>query len=293
MKKEKFMAYVRLERPQYSIIMFLTACGGMMAAYQGVPRVIDLIGVGFLFWFILNTAHPVNDYFDREVDKLARPEAPLPKGDLTPEEAKKSIILHYILVPLLIILIVPLLSVKTYPLMIVAFFGLLLGFIYSAPPIRTRKRGIFKDITVGLAPSTTFLGGWVAVRAWNIDTEFFVLVSVYFFLLVCSQMLADIHDMKGEITAEWKTLPVQIGVKKTFYFSLVIGILATVSVSIPIFLSWFNEYYTIIGTVLILWILSIYIRAFLNFDPEKGRVWNENLLMGVFIYSIAIIVGSL
>jgi len=87
--KKKLIAYIRLERPQFSVIVFLIACAGMMAAYKGVPDITSLIGVGFLFWMILNTAHPVNDYFDREIDKYARPDAPIPSETYLLKRLKK------------------------------------------------------------------------------------------------------------------------------------------------------------------------------------------------------------
>jgi 4-hydroxybenzoate polyprenyltransferase len=52
MDKKKLIAYIRLERPQFSLISFLTACAGMIFAYKGVPNIRSLLAVGFLFWFI-------------------------------------------------------------------------------------------------------------------------------------------------------------------------------------------------------------------------------------------------
>jgi len=290
--KKKLIAYIRLERPQFSVIAFLVACAGMMAAYKGVPDITSLIGVGFLFWFVLNTAHPVNDYFDREIDKYARPDAPLPSGDLSPEEVKKDVIFHYIFVPLLIILIAKALPVETVPLMIVAFFGLALTAIYSVPPIRTKKRGILKDISIGLAGPTAFLGGWVAIKGWSISIEFAVLVFVYILLGTCSQMLADIHDMKGEKRAGCRTLPVRIGIKNTFNLSFSLGILSVLFIPIPVIVGWFNKYYTALGVFTMFWIVFVYIKCLVNFDPEKGRDWNNKVLIALALYTIAIIIGS-
>lgn len=292
MNKKKLIAYIRLERPQFSVIAFLVACAGMMAAYKGVPDITSLIGVGFLFWFVLNTAHPVNDYFDREIDKYARPDAPLPSGDLSPEEVKKDVIFHYIFVPLLIILIAKALPVETVPLMIVAFFGLALTAIYSVPPIRTKKRGILKDISIGLAGPTAFLGGWVAIKGWSISIEFAVLVFVYILLGTCSQMLADIHDMKGEKRAGCRTLPVRIGIKNTFNLSFSLGILSVLFIPIPVIVGWFNKYYTALGVFTMFWIVFVYIKCLVNFDPEKGRDWNNKVLIALALYTIAIIIGS-
>lgn len=292
MNKKKLIAYIRLERPQYSVIAFLIACAGMIAAYKGVPDIAPLVGVGFLFWIILNTAHPVNDYFDREIDKIARPDAPLPSGDLSPGEAKKSVILHYMLVPLLVILIASVLSVETVPLMAAAFFGLTLTAIYSAPPIRMRKRGILKDLTLGFPLPTAFLGGWMAIRGWSISIEAFMIISVYFLLGPCSQMLADIHDMEGEKAAGYKPFPATFGIRNTFYLSFSMGILSALIILIQIISEWFNRYYTILGGFIIFWIVFVYVKCLVDFDPEKGREWNEKLLIGVMLYSIAIVVGS-
>jgi len=290
--KKKLIAYIRLERPQFSIISFLAVCAGMMAAYKGVPDIGSLLGVGFLFWFLNNVAHPTNDYFDREIDKYARPDAPIPSGDISPEEAKKDAILHYIIAPPLIILIAKALPVETVPLMIVAFFGLALTAIYSVPPISTRKRGILKNITIGLTFPTAFLGGWVAIEGWSITVKPLILISVYFFLLVCIMLWGDIHDIVGEKRVGYKTLPVSIGIKNSFSISLCAGILSIFIIPIPIIRGWLNRYYTILGVFVIFWTAFTLLKYRINFDPEKGRQYHEKLLMGLTIYTIAIIIGS-
>jgi len=290
--KKKLIAYIRLERPQFSIMGFLAACAGMMAAYKGVPEISSILGVGFLFYVIQNVAAPTNDYFDREIDKYARPDAPIPSGDLSPEEAKKDVILHYIFVPLLIIIIANTLPVETTPLMIVAFFGLALTAIYSVPPIRMRKRGILKNITVGIALPTAFLGGWVAIRGWSVSTEFLVLVSVYFFFQISETLLADIHDMIGEKRVGCRTLPVRIGIKNSFNVSSFMGILSALIIPVPIIMGWFNRYYTVLGLFIMFWIIFLLLKYRINFHPEKGRVYHEKLIIGAPLYTIAIILGS-
>jgi len=290
--KKKLIAYIRLERPQFSLISFLAACAGMIAASKGIPDITSLLGVGFLFWFLHNVAHPTNDYFDREIDKYARPEAPIPSGDLSPEEAKKDAILHYIIATPLIILIAKVLPVETIPLMIVAFFGLALTAIYSVPPIRTKKRGILKNITIGLVFPTPFLGGWIAINGWLLSIEPLILVSMFFFLSLCVSLLADIHDIVGEKRLGYKTLPVSIGIKNSFNFSFCMGILSALIIPIPIIMEWFNRYYTIIGAFVMFWIIFALLRCRINFDPEKGREYHDKLIIGIPLYIIAVIIGS-
>ena len=290
MNRKKIMAYVRLERPQFSVISFLAACAGMIFAYRGIPDIASLLGVGLLFWFLNNVAHPTNDYFDREIDKYARPDAPIPSGDVTPEEAKRDMILHYIIAPVLIILIAKLLPVKTLPLMTVAFFGLALTAIYSVPPISTRKRGILKNVTIGLTIPTVFLGGWIAVNGWCMDIKPLILISVFFFLIVCDTLLGDIHDMVGEKRVGCRTLPVRIGIKNTLNFSFSMGIVSVLIIPIPIIMGWFNRYYTILGGFIMFWIIFTLLKYRINFDPEKER--HYPVIIGLPLYAIAIIIGS-
>jgi len=264
----------------------------MIAAYKGIPNIGSLLAVGFLFWFLNNVAHPTNDYFDREIDKYARPDAPIPSGDISPEEAKKDAILHYIITPPLIILIANTLPVETIPLIIVAFFGLALGAVYSIPPINTRKRGILKNITIGLTFPTAFLGGWVAVKGWSIGIELLVLISVYFFLLISESLLADIHDIIGEKRLGYKTLPVKIGIKNTSNLSFCMGILSALIIPIPFVVGWFNKYYVVLGAFVMFWIIFLHLKCRINFDPEKGRGYHQKLLIGIPLYIIAIIIGS-
>jgi len=292
MNRKKIMAYVRLERPQFSVISFLAACAGMIAAYKEVPDISSLICVGFLFWFLTNIAHIVNDYYDREIDRYARPDAPIPSGDITPEEAKKDAILHYIIAPPLIILIAKALPVETIPLMTVAFFGLALTAIYSVPPIRTKKRGILKNVTVAIGPPTPLLGGWMAIKGSSISIELLILISVIFFLVVCDTLLADIHDMIGEKRVGCRTLPVRIGIKNTLNLSFCMGILSALIIPIPIIMGWFNRYYTILGGLIMFWTIFTLLKYRINFDPEKGREYHQKILIGAPLYIMAIILGS-
>lgn len=293
MDKEKFMAYVWLSRPQYAIMAFLSACAGAMVATQGeIIQIYSFLAVGFLFWAILITAHPVNDYFDRRIDKIARPNAPLPAGDLTPEEAKKSVIGHYILAFVLIVLIPLLSEVKEIPLIIVALFGLFLTIIYSIPPIRMRKRGILKNFTVGLALPTAFLGGSVAFQGWAVGSASWEVISVLFLIAACSQMLADVHDVEGEKAVGVKTLPARIGLKNTFTISLIMGLLAALIILLSVFTQDFNIAYAILSGIVVALILMVYGKFLIHFDPEEGRQGNEKLLMGMSLYIVAVIIGS-
>lgn len=293
MNKKKLIAYIRLERPQYGFfVAFLGVCAGMVFANNGVPDIKSLLGVGFLFWFICNIAQVVNEYYDREIDKYARPYAPIPSGDLSPEEAKKDTILHYIVAPPLIILIVNTLPVERIPLMIIAFWGVVLTAIYSVPPIRTRKRGILKNITVSFSPITSFLGGWIAIKGWSISIEALVLISVWFFLSISTGLLGDLRDAVGEKKVGCKTLPVQIGIKNSFNVCFFTGILSALIIPIPIIMGWFNIYYTILGSFAIFLIVFTLVKYRMNFDPKKGKQYQDKFIIGLILYNIAIIIGS-
>ncbi|HEC86466.1 MAG TPA: hypothetical protein ENI49_01135, partial [Thermoplasmatales archaeon] len=273
-------------------VAFLCVFAGMAFAYGGIPDIKSLIAVGLLFWYISNIAQVVNEYFDIEIDKIARPYAPIPSGQISREEAKKDTILHYIVALPLIILIVNALPVERIPLMIIAFWGVVVTAIYSVPPIRTRERGVLKNITVTFSPITSFLGGWVSIKGWYINTEAILLITTWFFLYISLSLIGDIRDAAGEAEVRCKTLPVRIGIKNTFKISFFIGILSALLIFLPVVLNMLNRYYTILGLIAIFCILFILVRYYMVFDPKKGKFYQDKFFIGATLYTIAVIIGS-
>lgn len=88
-------------------------------------------------------AHPLNDYYDRETDKTLRPETPIARDELTLNEVKFIIVLHYAITIILIAVLPPNWACRTF-----AILGLIITFIYSAPPIRTAGRSFFGGLTI-------------------------------------------------------------------------------------------------------------------------------------------------
>lgn len=105
-------------------------------------------------------------------------------------------------------------------------------------------------------------------------------------------LLADIHDIVGEKRLGYKTMPVRVGIEKTFNLSFSMGILSALIIPIPIIMGWFNRYYIIIGVFVMFWIIFALLRCRINFDPEKGREYHDKLIIGIPLYIIAIIIGS-
>ena len=98
--------------------------------------------------------------------------------------------------------------------------------------------------------------------------------------------------MKGEKPEGYKTLPVVIGAKNTFYLSFFMTVLSALGILTLIVLKFFNEYFAILGLAVVFWIIFLHLKGFVDFDPEKGREWNQKLLIGLTLYTIAIIIGS-
>ncbi|MDY6964626.1 MAG: UbiA family prenyltransferase [Halobacteriota archaeon] len=112
-----------------------------------------------MFWFLLCVAHPINDYFDLEADKTAKPKAPLVTGAIRLNEAKVIIVLNYIIGIFLLTILTPNWASRTF-----AIIMLLLTYGYSVPPFRFAGRGIYGNIFLTGAVIVPFLGGWTAVN---------------------------------------------------------------------------------------------------------------------------------
>lgn len=279
-----------IHRPQFSIVAFLIAIAGISLA--GKFDLILMLEVGFLFSFLHCIAHPINDYIDRESDKIGRPDAPIPRKLLTLKQVKIIVGLDYIIGAILI-LIIPL----NLPAKIFATIFLITAYIFSGPPVRATARGIWPSIVMAIAFTSAFVGGWTAVVGWRYEHIFLILSLLIFFTVMTSKIIADIIDVGSDKRSGRNTLPMQIGVKKAIYISAFTELFAMFLFFLAYFVGRMNIFFLI--ACIIAFILTFL--GLFNFQKDYGKVSGEVLrkrYYGIFIFiivlaSIAIILGSI
>jgi len=197
--------------PQYAFIPIITTL--MLFFVSSTDKIIPpklIIAIGLYIAAVL-AFNLYNMAFDGDIDKINKPNRPIPAGRIS---AKK------------IICISSLIFIVTFVLGFIVNFWLGLVFLlfyieailYSTPPIRLRKYFLFHNINAmlifAICPIVlVFIGANV-----NIPLPF----SLYIVLLLfCSSMIKDFEDIKGEKKIGIKTIPNVFGIKKASLLLLV------------------------------------------------------------------------
>lgn len=275
-----------IHRPQFAIMAFLTAIAGISLA--GTFDLILMLEVGLLFWFLHAIAHPINDYIDRESDKIGRPDAPIPRKMLTLKQVKIIIGLDYIIAAILI-LIIPL----NLPAKIFATIFLINAYIFSAPPVHATARGIWASIVLSTAFATAFIGGWAAAAGWRYEPVRIPLSLLIGSLNMTAKNVVDILDVSSDKKSGRITLPMQIGVKKTFYIAAFFGLFTIFLFFLAYFVGSMNFFYLIAGVIGSIVVLMGIFEFQKDYGKVKGRKYYGIFLLPTLIFPIAIILGSI
>lgn len=222
----KLVAITEASRPLLWLFSITSAFCGMFMAVKGTPPfpllLIVALGVGPCLTAAINLFNAV---FDVEVDKLSKPDRPLPSGRVDIASALASSLLLYLfgLIIAFMLGLVPFL---------LTLIGVLLSIFYSLPRIRIKAKGGFSNFALALGYTTVcFLGGWSIFR--NIQ-EFPWLVLIFVTLQVTgANVVKDFVDYEADKKFEIGTLPVKYGVDKSII--MVSPLILGAYLAIPLF----------------------------------------------------------
>jgi geranylgeranylglycerol-phosphate geranylgeranyltransferase len=162
-------------------------------------------------------ANTINDYFDVEIDRINKPDRPIPAGDLSRELAYKLALIEFFLGIILAVFI------NQIAFLLALLFSVLI-YLYS---YKFKKIAILGNLIVSLASASAFICGGAAVDRIN---ETLIPAGFAFFYHFGREIIKDIQDLKGDIAQNARTFPVLYGIKASLY-------LITTSYMILIFLT--------------------------------------------------------
>ena len=226
------MARLEILRPFNCMMAAAAAIIGFLIADQGNPFAGLLV---FLAVFLLTGAgNAVNDYYDRDIDSINRPERPIPSKRISPEAAFNYSLALFAAGCLMAGF------VNTLCLALACFNSLLL-FFYARNLKTTPLAG---NICVAYLTGSTFLFGGATAGQAGLQVN--LIPFLLSFLATMSREIAkDIEDMEGDLQGGAKTLPILAGEKLA-------AILGAVFVMAAVILSFFAPFGTIyMGIVIV------------------------------------------
>ncbi|MFQ5628203.1 MAG: geranylgeranylglycerol-phosphate geranylgeranyltransferase [bacterium] len=216
---------------------------------------------GMLFTAAANT---INDYFDIDIDRVNRPDRPLPSGLASLQFAKMLAIILFVCGIFFSIFI------NIFAICI-AILSTILLISYSA---RLKRTVLWGNAAVSLMTAIAFIYGALAAGRWRDG----LIPAVYAFLFHFGrEILKDMEDVAGDAAAKVQTFPIRFGhLPALKIITSVYTVLATLTI-IPYVLGIYNLAYLVTVIIGVDFVLAV-VLALLWLQRERA---NLRLLSGI------------
>jgi len=231
---------------------------------------------------ICATSQAINDWFDRHVDAINEPGRPIPSGRV-PGRWGLGIALVWSCVSLLL--------AATLGLWVfcAATAGLVLAWIYSAPPLRLKQNGWWGPASVAISYEglAWFTGAALMANAFP-DGRIIALAALYSFGAIGIMVLNDFKAIEGDRRMGVLSVPVDLGVENAAWLACIIMAAPQVLV-VALLLTWRQP----LGALAISLSLAVQIAlmARLLRDPAKLAPWYNGT--GTSLYVLGMLVSGL
>jgi bacteriochlorophyll c synthase len=225
------------------------------------------LGTGF--------SQSVNDYYDRDLDRINEPTRPIPSGRVSEKEA----LWNWIVVGFIVILVSGFFAhylggMRGGVLFLLSVFGLIMGYIYSAPPFKLKNNVLLSAPAVGISYSLiTWIAGNLLYADLRIEVVWMAVINA--FIAVGLIFLNDFKAIEGDRAQGLKSLPVMIGVRGTY---LVAFTLIDLSFGTFVYLMYSWEFTLMFYFSLVSFIIIVTTQILLYHDPEDGASALENAI---------------
>ena len=254
----------------FGALLAAVVCGGI----EGVQDFALQVSLSMaIVVFFTGAGNSLNDYFDREIDKIAHPKRPIPAGIVRPNDAFMLSIAFFGVAFALSVFVNP------WSLIIVLIsIGVMLGY-----ELMLKAEGFAGNLAISWLTGGLFLFGGAAVEEIELA---WILALLAFLATLGREVVKDIQDLEGDKGVR-KTLPMRIGARKASALGSG-AFLAAVAVSpVPYLLELLSVWY--VPVVAVADGVFIYC-AWTHFrSPEKGQ---KTAKMAMLIALIAFLVGG-
>lgn len=214
----KLALYLEFSRPFTLVAPALGFLSGGLTAVGAAPReawsseVLLYPLIGALMAAVLNAAsNALNQIYDLEIDRINKPTRPLPTDRISLRDAWVFTWITYAIAWVLAWLVAPGGRHECFWIVAVAT---VITFLYSAPPFRTKRLGIWANVTIAIPRGVLLkVAGWSAVKT-VFGVEPWYIGAIFGLFLLGASTTKDFADMEGDARGGCRTLPIEFGVRR-------------------------------------------------------------------------------
>jgi chlorophyll/bacteriochlorophyll a synthase len=209
---------LEFSRPFTLVAPALGFVSGAVTAYGAVPREAwhpDLIlfpVIGALMAAVLNAGNnALNQIYDLDIDRVNKPKRPLPSNRLSLQDAWVFTWVTYAVALVLAWMVAP---DGRHECFWLVFVAVICTYIYSVPPLRTKKHGIWANVTIAIPRGVLLkVAGWSSVKT-IVGAEPWYIGAIFGLFLLGASTTKDFADMDGDARGGCRTLPIIYGVQR-------------------------------------------------------------------------------
>ncbi len=273
-------ACIEASRPLNSFMMGLAVVVGAAiagASGEDLARILAGALVGVLY-----TAASMidNDIVDMEIDRINRPERPIPSGRLPLKTAQACIV----------VLVVAGAVVASYLGSLILVASLVAVGLAMAYNRWGKPRGLVGNVMVaGIVAFPIVYGALVVDR---LTPTTLVFASMVFLSTVAREIVKDIADIEGDKAAGARTFPVTHGSKTAARVAAILYLLAVALSPLPVLLDAVNPpvYIGLVSIVDAILVMES-IRLFRGVDEEEALMHKRRVLYAMLLGLIAFLAG--
>ena len=230
------------------------------------------IGMAVVFFFTA-AGNTLNDYMDRETDKINHPERPIPSGNIDPKTA-----LGYSMIMFGAGIVLSFLLERWIP-QIIVISAVLLMIAYET---RFKKEGLEGNIIISALTGMVFIFGGSIYGELHLP----ILLGLLAFLAtVGREIVKDIQDLKGDINRN--TFPMRVGPEKAEMTAVGFILGAIILSPFPYIFNLLSIYY--LGVVIVADAIFIYSLLLLK-SPKRSQRF---IKFAMVVALIAFLTGGL
>ena len=226
------LAYLELARPLNGIIAFISAwLGGLFASRGNTENLFDvrLLLVSIAALLLLSAGNAINDYCDYNIDRINRPQRPLPSGRIQR--------LHAMIFAIVLMVIGIWLGTLISKSAII--FAILVAVALIGYAFWLKRTPFVGNLVVSGLTGSTFIAGGIAIDS----VQGTLVPAIFAFLFTAArEIIKDLEDTEGDLKNSVKTLA---NLNPRLAVGTALGFMALVILfsPIPYLFGWYSWHY--------------------------------------------------
>ena len=272
--------FFNIIRPVNCLITFIAIIVSGLICTKNNHISTNLFLAGLVGFLITAAGNSINDIIDIDIDRINRPNRPLPSLIIT---LKQAWVLFVMLVTTSLVLS---LFLNQFAFLIVLLSNVLL-ILYS---LTIKRVMLFGNIVISFLTAYAFIFGGIVVE----NVKGALIPAVFAFLInLIREMIKDMEDIKGDKLAGLNTFPIKYGSTASQYFVLFVSTILFLFSFVPFLFHIYEIEFFVVIMIIVNPILFYIVKSLFEDESKQnlGRI-SSLLKFNMVIGLIAIYIGK-